>query len=86
MYSWGSFGFGSVQPQTRTPRLTVRCEYPGSSMEVVQWLGAAALMDPKVWRGIDLPTHSVHCNASDAVDTEIETTVRAGISWPSGFA
>ncbi len=26
-------GFGSVQPQTRTPRLTVRCEYPDSSME-----------------------------------------------------
>ena len=26
-------GFGEVQPQTRTPRLSVRCEYPSSSME-----------------------------------------------------
>ena len=27
-----SFGFGSVQPQTRTPRLTIRCEYPDTLM------------------------------------------------------
>ena len=33
MYSWDIEGFGSIQPQTRTPRLTIRCEYPDSSME-----------------------------------------------------
>ena len=35
MDSWGSFDFGSFEPQqsARTPRLTVRCEYPASSME-----------------------------------------------------
>ena len=27
-----SFGVGSVQPQTRTPRLTIRCEYPDTLM------------------------------------------------------
>ncbi len=32
IFSWGSFGFGSAQPQTRTPRLTIRCEYPDSYM------------------------------------------------------
>ena len=30
MYSWDFDGFGGVQPQTRTPRLSVRCEYPDS--------------------------------------------------------
>ena len=30
-----SFGFDSVQPQTRTPRLTIRCEYP-DGMEPTQ--------------------------------------------------
>ena len=35
MYSLGQLEFVSVQPQqsARTPRLTVRCEYPDSSME-----------------------------------------------------
>ena len=33
MCSWDIHGFGGVQPQTRTPRLSVRCEYPDSSME-----------------------------------------------------
>ncbi len=28
MYSWDIEGFGPILPQTRTPRLTVRCEYP----------------------------------------------------------
>ena len=31
--SWDLYGFGAIQPQTRTPRLSVRCEYPDSSME-----------------------------------------------------
>ena len=30
IYSWGSFG--STQKLTRTPRLTVRCEYPDTDM------------------------------------------------------
>ena len=30
IYSWGSFG--STQKATRTPRLTVRCEYPDTDM------------------------------------------------------
>ena len=29
--SWDIEGFGPVQPQTRTPRVTVRCEYPDMS-------------------------------------------------------
>ena len=33
MCSWDIHGLGAVQPQTRTPRLSVRCEYPDSSME-----------------------------------------------------
>ena len=31
IYSWE--GFGATQKATRTPRLTVRCEYPGTSLE-----------------------------------------------------
>ena len=30
IYSWGSFG--STQKATRTPRLTIRCEYPDTDM------------------------------------------------------
>ncbi len=30
IYAWGSFG--SIQKATRTPRLTVRCEYPDMDM------------------------------------------------------
>ena len=30
--AWGSFGLGSVQQSTRTPRLTIRCEYPDTLM------------------------------------------------------
>ena len=30
--SWDIDGFGGVQPQTRTPRLSVRCEYPGTDL------------------------------------------------------
>ena len=30
IYSWGSFD--STQKATHTPRLTVRCEYPGTDM------------------------------------------------------
>ena len=33
MYSWDIEGFDPSLPQTRTPRLTVRCDYPDSSME-----------------------------------------------------
>ena len=32
MYSWDIEGFGPILPQTRTPRLTIRCEYPETSM------------------------------------------------------
>ena len=32
MCPWGIHGFGGVQPQTRTPRLSVRCEYPGTGL------------------------------------------------------
>ena len=32
MNLWDIEGFGSILPQTRTPRLTIRCEYPDSSM------------------------------------------------------
>ena len=28
MYSWDIEGFGPILPQTRTPRLTIRWEYP----------------------------------------------------------
>ena len=33
MSSWDIDGFGAIQLQTRTPRLSVRCEYPDSGME-----------------------------------------------------
>ena len=32
MYSWDIEGFGLILPQTRTPRLTIRCEYPDPLM------------------------------------------------------
>ena len=34
IYAWGSFGPDSVQPQhsIRTPRLTIRCEYPDTAL------------------------------------------------------
>ncbi len=32
MYSWDIEGFGPILPQTRTPRLTVRCEYPDTDL------------------------------------------------------
>ncbi len=35
MYSCDIEGFDSIQPQTRTPRLTIRCEYP-DGMEPTQ--------------------------------------------------
>ena len=31
IYSWGSFGL--TQKATRNPRLTVRCEYPDTSLQ-----------------------------------------------------
>ena len=33
MYSWDLDGFDLVQPHTRTPRLTIRCEYPDNHLE-----------------------------------------------------
>ena len=30
--SWDIDGFGGVQPQTRTPRLSVHCEYPDTGL------------------------------------------------------
>ena len=36
MYSWDIEGFGLVLPQTRTPRLTLRCEYPDLGLEPTQ--------------------------------------------------
>ena len=32
MYSWDIEGFGPILPQTRTPRLTIRWEYPDTLM------------------------------------------------------
>ncbi len=37
--SWGSFGFGSVQPQTRTPWLAVRCEPFGDTRTLTTLTG-----------------------------------------------
>ena len=36
MYSWDIEGFGSIQPQTRTPRLTIRCEYTDGYLKPTQ--------------------------------------------------
>ena len=36
MYSWDIDGFGAIQPRTHTPRLSVRCEYPGGCIEPTQ--------------------------------------------------
>ncbi len=32
MYSWEIEGFGPILPQTRTPRLTIGCEYSDTLM------------------------------------------------------